>query len=34
MSDWGLILLWLGVCVGAFALVCLFLLIDAGNADQ
>jgi hypothetical protein len=31
VSDWGLYLLWLGICAGAFALVGLFLFIDAGN---
>ena len=27
----GLILIWLGVCVGAFVLVAIFLFIDAGK---
>jgi hypothetical protein len=31
VSTVGLDLLWLGVCAGAFASVCLFLFIDAGT---
>ena len=33
-QSMDLYLFWLGVCVGAFVLVCVFLFIDAGKHSK